>query len=96
MNETDYISKDFNQLTLCALRKWGVESQIKMFGEECGEAIVAIFKRERNINGSTREEFLGECVDVELMVNQMKKLFTNLEWVQMRHKKLERLRDLLK
>ena len=60
-----------------AIEKWGKEPQIRMMIEECGELITALAKRDRNHNGSTIDDIIGEMVDVEIMLGQLKLIFDN-------------------
>ena len=84
-----------------AIQKWGKESQINMAIEECAELIVALSKRFRNRNGSTVDDVIGEMVDVEIMLEQLKLIFDEgvfgvFTFEIFKNKKLEKLKELLK
>ena len=59
-----------------ALEKWGIESQLGMVQEECGEVIVAVNKLFRSgINDATKRLALcEELADVQVMINQMREV----------------------
>lgn len=67
MNETELYKK--------AIEKWGKEPQITMMIEECGELITALAKKDRCSNGSTIDDIIGEMVDVEILLEQLKIIF---------------------
>ena len=78
-----------------ALRTWGIDAQLGMVIEECAELIKVINKHWRR--KATKEELIEECVDVELMINQMKEAFSDERntWDRIKIEKLERLHNLL-
>jgi hypothetical protein len=78
-----------------ALDTWGKDSQLDMVEEECAELIVAIKHRKRGKN--TDEQVIEECVDVELMMEQMRLIFSSQygTWMRIREEKLARLKTLL-
>jgi len=78
-----------------ALRTWGIDAQLGMVIEECAELIKAINKHWRG--KCTKEELIEECVDVELMIAQMKEYFKDDigTWDKIRIQKIERLNELL-
>ena len=93
MNEIELYKK--------AIRKWGKEPQITMMIEECGELITALAKKDRNSNGSTIDDIIGEMVDVELLLEQLKLIFVNgrfgcFTYIITRKAKLKKLEKLLK
>ena len=53
-----------------AIQVWGIDAQLNMVIEECAELIVSInhYRRER----VDHRDVLGECVDVEIMIDQLK------------------------
>lgn len=59
-----------------ALDRWGEDAQINMAIEECGELIVALIKRNRNRNKSSINQIIEEMVDVEIMIEQLKIIFS--------------------
>jgi len=67
----DYERKLYEQ----AIKKWGIDAQVKMIIEECAELIVKLVKLDRNKNGSTADEVINEIVDVQIMINQAKIIF---------------------
>ena len=79
-----------------ALRTWGIDAQLGMVIEECAELIKAINKHWRG--KGTKEELIEECVDVELMICQMRELFKDEgnTWDRIKIEKVERLNTLLK
>ena len=83
-----------------AIQKWGKEPQIRMMIEECGELITALAKRDRCSNGSTVDDIIGEMVDVELLLEQLKLIFVNgrfgcFTYAITRKAKLKKLEKLL-
>ena len=62
-----------------ALARWGDEAQVRMTIEECAELIKVLVKLKRNTNGSTIEDVVDELADVQIMINQMKKLFGDVD-----------------
>jgi len=79
-----------------AITAWGADAQLGMVQEECAELIKAINKRWRG--KVTDIEVIEECVDVEIMINQMKELFKDERntWDRIKIEKTERLNVLLK
>lgn len=71
-------------------------SKLGMVQEECAELIKAINKYFRGIY--SRKQVVEECVDVELMITQMRELFKDERntWDRIKIEKIERLNDLLK
>lgn len=78
-----------------AIEFWGVEAQIKMAMEECAELIKELAKYGRKINGSSITDIQRETVDVELMLNQLKRMFQT-DYESIKKEKLQRLSKLLK
>lgn len=78
-----------------ALRAWGIDAQLGMVIEECAELIKVINKHWRK--KATKEELIEECVDVELMITQMKEYFKDDQntWDMIKMQKIERLNELL-
>lgn len=84
-----------------AWEKWGKEPQINMAIEECGELITALAKRNRLHNGSTVDDIIGELVDVEICIEQMKLIFSEgkfgvFTFEIFKDKKLRKLRNMVK
>ena len=80
-----------------ALEIWGVQAQTGMLLEEMGEVMVAWNKQTRGVNGGTKDEFFKECVDLSIMVEQMKvcAVLQGFDWDAEQTRKLERLKLLL-
>ncbi len=80
-----------------ALRKWGFPSQADKLTEECAELIQAVNKYRRGKGSS--EKLIEECVDVELMIAEVKEYFSGPGateyWGKIRNEKLARLAALL-
>ena len=77
------------------LDAWGAEAQLGMVQEECAELIKVINKHFRGKATST--ELIEECVDVEIMISQMRELFSDEinTWDRIKIDKIERLNKLL-
>lgn len=58
-----------------AIDRWGADSQLNQATEELAELIVTINKFRRSPGLRTREDIMGEIVDVTIMLEQMKVLF---------------------
>ena len=78
-----------------ALRVWGINAQLGMVIEECAELIKVINKHWRG--KATKEELIEECVDVDLMIAQMKEYFKDdiNTWDKIKMQKIEHLEELL-
>lgn len=87
------IDKEFKELADRALYLWGYDAEIDMTIEECSELIQVLIKRNRN--GSTIQEIIGELVDVEIMLAQMKNIFDRDMWNDMHSAKLQYLKKRL-
>lgn len=59
-----------------ALEKWGLESQLGMVQEECGEVVVAVNKLFRSgiDDAERRLNLCEELADVQVMINQMREV----------------------
>ena len=68
---------DFYDLCKYALDKWGLDSQLDMLAEECGEFIVALnhYRRKR----ISREKLLEEIADISVMSSEMMVYFPELQ-----------------
>jgi len=79
-----------------ALKAWGASAQLGMVQEECAELIKVINKYFRGKANDT--DVIEECVDVELMIYQMRELFKDERntWDRIKIEKVERLNTLLK
>jgi hypothetical protein len=78
-----------------AVEVFGKEKQIDMAEEECAELIVSIKHLKRNRCGE--EAVIEECVDVELMIEQMQNIFKDKLglWGNIKAEKMERLAKLV-
>lgn len=86
-----------------ALKKWGANSQIGVAIEELAELIKALCKYPREVNGCSIESIAEEIADVEIMIEQLKIVFSNIEYGQFpqlieiyKKEKLTRLEKLVK
>jgi hypothetical protein len=78
-----------------AVEKWGREAQMDMLVEECSELIVAIQKFKR---GEGATNLIEECVDVQIMLNQVPFMFPDCMgyWQNHHSYKMKRLRRKIK
>jgi len=78
-----------------ALKTWGRDAQLGMVQEECAELIKVINKHWRG--KASDAEVIEECVDVELMINQMRELFRSNSdlWEKIKLDKLNKLFEML-
>lgn len=53
-----------------SIAKWGIDSQLKLFAEECCELAIVALKLKRIYNGSNLPELVEEIADVEIMIEQ--------------------------
>ena len=76
-----------------AIDLWGLDSQLDMLTEECGELISAVnkFKRSR----IEQEKLAQEIVDVELMCMQIKEIIDSDVYESILKYKVERFINLL-
>lgn len=58
-----------------AVKKWGINSQIKVCIEELAELTQVLCKLDRKINGSTVTQLIDEIADVEIMLQQIKLIY---------------------
>jgi hypothetical protein len=97
--EEKYVDEHEQELYERALEYWGRHAQIDMMIEEASELIVALqhFKRHamnRRINEFNRcyvEHVCEEIADVDIMLHQMKLIFSKEDIAKWRYKKLCRL-----
>ena len=74
-----------------AVIKWGLQAQLSMVQEECGELIVAVGKVLRGDLRPT-ENFIEEIADVRIMLAQMEVAYgIGRDVEEVRKAKLERL-----
>lgn len=85
---------DTDELYKQAIELWGKNDQIGLAIEECSELITKLAKFGRNVNGSTEKDILEEMVDVQIMLSQLKKIFSNpVKWEELYQQKLKRLKE---
>ena len=79
-----------------ALDKWGADKQILKTGEECAELQHAIFRYLLSGDYSTAANAIAEEIaDVEIMLEQLRIVFSDQPIDAIKHEKLVRLRDRL-
>lgn len=82
-----------------ALKKWGIQFQVIMLGEEFGELFQAISKalRAESIDGIHKIKIAEEIADVEVMLAQMKVAFDipDTQVDSWRKAKIENIKHLL-
>ena len=76
-----------------ALVKYGIENQLWMVTEECGELLNAIGKMRRK--RVTREEVITELADVTIMCEQIAQYMGYDDYTKEVERKLERLKERL-
>lgn len=77
-----------------AIQTYGIESQMRMLQEECGELIVAVGHYLRGRNGSLAN-LCEELADVRIMVEQMEIALNNPAVEERYNHKLGRLKKRL-
>lgn len=79
------------------IQKWGIESQLGLLQEECAEVIKAVNKLFRNSPDikTAKQHLCEELGDVQNMINQIKGMFPESEFENMRISKLERIQKIL-
>lgn len=75
------------------LTKWGIENQLWMVTEECGELLNAIGKMRRE--RVTREDVITELADVTIMCEQIAQYVGYDDYMKEIDSKLERLKNRL-
>lgn len=72
-----------------AMEKWGFEKQLNQLQEECAELICASnhLRRQR----VSPAAFLREVADVEIMLEQMKEMFHEYNYEEIKRDKLQKL-----
>lgn len=76
-----------------ALTKWGIENQLWMVTEECGELLNAIGKMRRG--RVTREDVITELADVTIMCEQIAQYVGYDDYTKEIERKIERLKNRL-
>ena len=77
------------------IRQWGVNSQIGIAIEECSELITELAKYGREVNGSTDISICDEIADVEIMMKQLRLIFSPEIIDDRKELKLHRLKQRL-
>lgn len=79
------------QTYLDAIDTWGIDNQVFMVVEECGEVLNALakFKRGR----VSKSDVITELADVSIMMEQMATYFGLKEYINEKERKLKRLRE---
>lgn len=86
-----------NENTLrMAIAKYGMDAQLGMVSEECGELIVAVNKYLRSKSPEAKERLVEEVADVEIMLDQMRIIFDESEINFHKQKKVNRLEQRMK
>ena len=84
------MDKETFEIYKLALDKWGIEAQIGMLIEECGELLSAVNKFNRS--RCSRDDVLTELADVSIMVEQLSLIYGGYDkFLEERNKKLTRL-----
>ena len=84
------MDKETFEIYKLALDKWGIEAQIGMLTEECGELLSAVNKFNRS--RCSNDDVLTELADVSIMVEQLSLIYGGYEKFQIeKDKKLIRL-----
>lgn len=76
-----------------ALTKWGIENQLWMVTEECGELLNAIGKMRRE--RVTREDVITELADVTIMCEQIAQYVGYDDYTKEIERKINRLKNRL-
>jgi len=76
-----------------ALTKWGIENQLWMVTEECGELLSAIGKMRRE--RVSREDVITELADVTIMCEQIAQYMGYDDYTKEIERKIERLKNRL-
>lgn len=76
-----------------ALTKWGIENQLWMVTEECGELLNAIGKMRRE--RVTREDVITELADVTIMCEQIAQYMGYDDYTKEIERKIDRLKNRL-
>lgn len=84
------MDKETFEIYKLALDKWGIEAQIGMLAEECGELLSAVNKFNRS--RCSRDDVLTELADVSIMVEQLSLIYGGYDkFLEEKDKKLTRL-----
>ena len=72
-----------------AVYYYGVESQVNQLVEECGEFIACLNHVKRGRKNIV--DLIGEMVDIEIVLDQMRLVYGGYDWTKARAEKIERL-----
>lgn len=72
-----------------AIQHYGAAHQMNKLHEELGECLSALYLH--RVGEDSLDHFIEECVDVEVMINQMRLIFPSDSWAKIRQFKLDRL-----
>lgn len=86
-------SKEKITLYKSVINKWGMDAQLFMVMEECGELLSVLSKAKRN--RSSRAEIITELADVSIMIEQMAVLYGENDFAIEKERKLQRLKKRL-
>ena len=88
------LDHEFTKLCKRTVKAWGVETQLRLLQEECGECVAAInrFARGRD---ETRSQLAGEVADVIISALQVYTILGGLQVYNEINNKLVRLRSKL-
>jgi len=84
------------EVYLEAQERWGIDSQIIISIEEFGELISALAKRNRNLNGSSKEDIINEIADAMVMIEHLQLIFGKEECEKRQRYKVARLKSWFK
>jgi NTP pyrophosphatase (non-canonical NTP hydrolase) len=86
-----------NSLYDLSWKIWGEQTQYGLLAEECCELAKAALKRCRKVNGSTEAQLMEEIVDVELVIESVKRHAHLSQEIMaaIRTHKINRLADIL-
>lgn len=69
--------KSHKEIFIEAINVFGRTNQINMAIEEAGELITVLAKRNMENNGSIIQDIIGEIVDMQIMLEQLKLIFND-------------------
>jgi len=93
--ETDVELVDRARILRQAIDAYGPTAQMTMMVEECSELIKALCKHQRDSGGTYADNVCEEIADVQIVLDQMKMIFSPYTIAQFEEQKLKRLRERL-
>lgn len=87
------INEEKINLYKSVIKKWGIDAQLFMVMEECGELLNVLAKAKRN--RSSRAEIITELADVSIMIEQMAVFYGENDFAIEKERKLQRLKKQL-